>query len=50
MNSTNNTMPEYLTRYFENNNLAGPAVLKQIRKDALARFEVLGIPTTKHEE
>ena len=50
MNTTINTMPEYLTRYFENNNLAGPAVLKQIRKDALARFEVLGIPTTKHEE
>ncbi len=50
MNTTINTMPEYLTRYFENNNLAGPAVLKQLRKEALARFEVLGIPTTKHEE
>ena len=50
MNTTINTMPEYLTRYFENNNLAGPAVLKQVRKDALARFEALGIPTTKHEE
>ena len=50
MNTTIGTMPEYLTRYFENNNLIGPASLKQIRKDALARFEVLGIPTTKHEE
>ncbi|MBK8587030.1 MAG: Fe-S cluster assembly protein SufD [Bacteroidetes bacterium] len=50
MNTTIGTMPEYLTRYFENNNLIGPASLKQIRKDALARFEALGIPTTKHEE
>lgn len=50
MNTTIGTMPEYLTRYFENNNLIGPAYLKQIRKDALSRFETLGIPATKHEE
>ena len=50
MNTTVNTMPDYLTRYFENNNIAGPAVLKQIRKHAFARFEALGIPTIKHEE
>ena len=43
-------MPEYLTRYFENNNLTGPVQLKQVRKDALTAFETLGIPSTKHEE
>ncbi len=50
MNTTIGTMPEYLTRYFENNNLIGPSSLKMIRKDALARFESLGLPTIKHEE
>ena len=50
MNTTLIAMPEYLTRYFENNNLVGPVYLKEIRKKALARFEELGLPTTKHEE
>ncbi len=44
------TLPDYLTRYFENNNLIGPSPLKEIRKDAFAQFELLGIPTVKHEE
>ena len=50
MNTTLSTMPEYLTRYFENNNLIGPVYLKDIRKKAIGRFEELGLPSTKHEE
>jgi Fe-S cluster assembly protein SufD len=50
MTTTLTAIPEYLTRYFENTNLIGPASLKSIRKNALSRFEELGLPTTKHEE